>query len=172
MLSTAERSSLAGDLARLADGDRSAMDAAFAALHPLVLGFTRRLLDPVAAEDAAQDALVRLFERVSDYDATRDPVPWALAFASNACRTARRKAGRSREGAAGTALDTAPAAGRTPDAALFDAELQDAVRTTLGGLSPLDSETLQLALGERPNTPTFRKRLERATARFRAAWSS
>ena len=92
-----ERASLRADLARVADGDRAALEPAFARLHPLVLGFCRRLLDGPTAEDAAQEALVNLFARSGQYDAERDPVPWALAFASNACRTARKRTIRRRE---------------------------------------------------------------------------
>ena len=162
----AARGRLGDDLARLADGDRTALESAFGALHPLVRSFTGRLLDPVAADDAAHDALLRLLERVGDYQPGRDPVPWVLAFASNACRTARRKAARSRESA-----EVDPHGAATPEGELLDAELRRAVQDTLLGLSPLDAETLQLAMGERPVGPTFRKRLERAAARFRAAWS-
>lgn len=161
-----ERASLRADLARVADGDRVALEPAFARLHPLVLGFCRRVLDGPTAEDVAQDALVNLFAHVGDYDADRDPVPWVLAFAANACRTARKRVDRRRE------RDDPPelASDTDPLAEVIDAQLRDAVRATLATLSPLDAETLALAMGERPPGATFRKRFERASARFRAAW--
>lgn len=162
-----ERALLRADLARVADGDRAALEPAFTRLHPLVLGFCRRVLDGPTAEDAAQEALVNLFAHSGEYDAARDPVPWALAFASNACRTARRRAIRRKESADIPDLPVESDA----DAALVDAELRMAVHATLSTLSPLDAETLALAMGERPPGATFRKRLERASARFRAAWS-
>lgn len=162
-----EREALRLDLARLADGDRAALQPAFARLQPLILRFCQRLLDPQAAEDAAQDALVALFSHASSYDDSRDPVPWALAFASNACRTIRRREGRRREEPGPPDL---PSSAPSPESTLLDVELRAAVRATLSGLSPPDAETLALAMGERPNNPTFRKRLERASARFRAAW--
>ena len=162
-----ERASLRADLARVADGDRTALEPAFVRLHPLVLGFCRRVLDGPSAEDAAQEALVNLFAHVGDYDAERDPVPWALAFAANASRTARKRVIRRREQSEVPDLATHA----DPDAALMDAELRAAVQATLATLSPLDAETLALAMGERPLGATFRKRLERASARFRAAWS-
>lgn len=158
-----DRAQLRADLARVADGDRAALEPAFVRLHPLVLGFCRRVLDGPTAEDAAQDALVNLFAHAGDYDAERDPVPWALAFASNACRTARKRVIRRKESA-----DIPELPG---DSDLLDAELRAAVRSTLATLSPLDAETLALAMGDRPTGATFRKRLERASARFRAAWS-
>ena len=162
-----ERASLRADLARVADGDRAALEPAFARLHPLVLGFCRRLLDGPTAEDAAQEALVSLFAHSGQYDAERDPVPWALAFASNACRTARKRTIRRREQA--ELPDLADDA--EPDGPLMDAQLRAAVQATLATLSTLDAETLALAMGDRPSGATFRKRLERASARFRAAWS-
>lgn len=143
------------------------MEPAFTQLHPLVLGFCRRVLDGPTAEDAAQEALVNLFAHVGDYDAARDPVPWALAFASNACRTARKKTLRRRE--QGDVPDLPDEA--EPEGPLMDAQLRNAVQATLATLSPLDAETLALAMGDRPAGATFRKRLERASARFRAAWS-
>lgn len=59
----------------------------------------------------------------------------------------------------------------SPEADVLDAELRAAVHTTLASLSPLDAETLALAMGDRPTGATFRKRLERAIGRFRTAWS-
>lgn len=162
-----ERALLRADLARVADGDRTALEPAFSRLQPLVLGFCRRVLDGPTAEDASQEALVKLFAHASDYDAERDPVPWALAFAANACRTARKRVARRKE--QGDIPDRA--VDGDPDTALMDAELIAAVQATLATLSPLDAETLALAMGERPPGATFRKRLERASARFRAVWS-
>lgn len=161
------RASLRADLARVADGDRTALEPAFTQLHPLVLGFCRRVLDGPTADDAAQEALVNLFAHSGEYDASRDPVPWALAFASNACRTARKKTLRRRE--QGDVPDLPDEA--EPEGPLMDAQLRNAVQATLATLSPLDAETLALAMGDRPAGATFRKRLERASSRFRAAWS-
>jgi RNA polymerase sigma-70 factor (ECF subfamily) len=162
-----EREALRSHLARAADGDRAALEPAFTQLHPFVLAFCRRVLGPDGAEDAAQEALVTLFGRLGDYDAARDPVPWVLAFASNACRTARRRTVRRRE-----APDPPERATEgDPEGDLLAAELREAVRDTLATLSALDAETLALAMGDRPAGATFRKRLERASARFRAAWS-
>lgn len=151
----------------MADGDRTALEPAFARLQPLMLGFCRRVLDGPAAEDAAQEALVKLFAHASDYEAGRDPVPWAFAFAANACRTARKRVIRRREQG-----DVPELSGDAdPEGRLIEAELRAAVNATLATLSPLDAETLALAMGERPLGATFRKRLERASGRFRAAWS-
>ena len=162
-----EEQALREALTRIADGDRGALPRAFELLHPLVLRVCSRLLDGPLAEDAAQEALLTLFAHVSAYDPERSPVPWVLAFATNAARTARKRSQRRRE------LDELPemTSSGDPESEHLEAELREAVRATIGSLSALDSETLSLAMGERPPTATFRKRFERAARRFRAAWS-
>lgn len=162
-----ERESLQSDMARAADGDRAALDPIFLCLHPFVVGFCRRVLGDHRAEDAAHDALLQLFRHINRYDAERDPVAWILAFASNACRTVQKRSQRQKE--TGDLPDQVAA--DNPEAAMIEAELRTAVQETLRSLSALDAETLTLAMGERPSGSTFRKRLERAAARFRAQWS-
>src|SRR5215813_7279688 len=83
---------------RLADGDRTAIEPAFAALWPLLLGFaTRALHDEGYGEDAAQQAIIKLFEQVSDFDPSRDGIAWALAITSYEVRSIRRRVLRRRE---------------------------------------------------------------------------
>jgi DNA-directed RNA polymerase specialized sigma24 family protein len=161
-----ERASLRANLARVADGNRTTLEPAFTRLHPLVLGSCRRILDGPTAEDAAQKALVNLSAHSGEYDAGRDPVPWALAFASNACRTARKRTIRRRE--QGDVPDLPAEA--EPEGPPMDAQLRAAVQAKLATLCPLHAETLASAMGDRPSGATFRKRLERASARFREAW--
>lgn len=164
-----EKEELRADLVRAGEGDRAVLERAFTRLHPLVRGFCARVLgNGPAADDAAQDALVNLFAHVGAYDPERDPVPWVLAFASNACRTTRKRTARRRE------VPEVPdlVGAGSPEADVLRAELRSAVHATLASLSPLDAETLALAMGERPTGATFRKRLERAIGRFRAAWST
>ena len=155
-------------MARGADGDRAALDEAFARARPLVLAVCQRALGDDHAEDAAQEAMINLFFHLGSYDEARDPVPWVVAFAVHASRTALKRRIRRRE------LPDPPEriAEGDPEQAAIEAELRAAVRATLDEMSALDAETLALALGERPNHPTFRKRLERAMSRFRALWST
>jgi len=162
----ASKRQLGDDLARLADGDRSAIEPAFAALRPFVTAYCRRILsDGGDAEDAAHEALLRVFANASQYDSSRDPIPWVLAFAVNACRTAKRRRLRRRED---------PEVDRSMNPAQQDAllerELREAVVATIDALSPTDAEALRIAMGERPSDATFRKRVSRAMARFRLAW--
>ena len=60
---------------------------------------------------------------------------------------------------------------RTPEDSAIERDLQAVAAEVLGGLRALDAETLLAAArGERDPSATFRKRLERAVARFREEW--
>jgi RNA polymerase sigma-70 factor (ECF subfamily) len=161
-------------MARLADGDRSAFHPVFESLWPLLRRFAARHLGPGEADDAAQEALVRVFRRAAEFDPTRSALAWALGIAAYEVRTARRRRQRRREDAA---PDGALAAARdpkpTPEEAAMQGDMETMVREALGTLRPEDAETLRLySRGERAHVAaaTFRKRVERALARLRAAW--
>ena len=167
---------LDSSLAALAAGDRAAFDAVYALAQPAVCGFLRRVLrgDP-EAEDVAQRALLKVFERASEYDASRPAMPWILGIAAWEARTLRRQRSRRRvESASATILDGLPDPGDDPGALAIHRELLDELERVLGRLRPTDVETLRAALGhrERPDVDpaTFRKRLQRAMGRLRAAW--
>src|SRR5690348_17316476 len=83
---------------RLAEGDRTAIEPSFNALWPVLRRFSARALGNEAdAEDAAQQAVTKLFAQVADYDSQRDAVGWALTIAAYECRTVRRQRARRRE---------------------------------------------------------------------------
>src|SRR5689334_5874249 len=157
-------------MARLAEGDRTAFRPAFALLWPRLRAFALRFAGEADADDAAQAALLKIFSRAARYDPGRDAFTWALAIAAWECRTVRRKRERRREGAA-VPVDLA-AVGASPEDAAIERDLRRAVEETAGTLPSLDCETiLAAASGTRPVAPaTFRKRLQRALARFRSAW--
>jgi len=160
-------------MARLADGDRSAFPTVFETLWPLLAVFARRLSGNAAdAEDAAQHALLTVFEYAHRYDPTQDVAAWALAITANECHAVRRKRrtvpldGESRRVASSTP---------SPEAATIDRDLMAAATEALGSLRREDAATLAAAWrGERPPIPptAFRKRVQRATERLRAAWRS
>ena len=160
-------------MARLAEGDRSAFSLVFSTLWPLLHGFARRLsFDASEAEDAAQQALINVFEHAHRYDPARDAAAWALAITAHECHTARRKR-------RGEPLDERsegiPALQPNPEEAVIDRDLIAAATEALGSLRSEDAATLASAWGgQRPAiAPTaFRKRVQRATERLRAAWRS
>jgi RNA polymerase sigma-70 factor (ECF subfamily) len=124
------------------------------------------------AEDAAQSALLNVFSRAAEFDPERDAVAWVLGITAYECRTARQKRVRRREDANAPAVDLHD--GRDEEAHLVQRNLLGAVEEVLGSLRPEDAATLsQVLAGQAPSIPraTFRKRVERAMKRFRAAWS-
>ncbi len=170
----AERTRLNGALASLADGDRRAFHAVYALAQPAVLQLTRRLLrgDP-EHEDVAQQALLKVFERASEYDPNRNAMPWILGIAAWEVRSHRKRHFRRREEQMDEALQCAS---ESPESWVVARDLREAVIAVIGELKPQDTETLAVAMGyqPRPNLPsaTFRKRLQRAMTRLKAAWEA
>ncbi|WP_437579678.1 RNA polymerase sigma factor [Sorangium sp. So ce887] len=161
---------------RLADGDRAAFEPVYAALWPAISAFCRRMLGggEADAEDAAQQALLKVFDRASSFDPEADALTWALAIAAWECRTARRRRTRSRE-APDELIPSVAADLPTPEDAAIARDLDDAAREVLGTLAEADRETLRATLLEGDRDPSvsgaaFRKRRERAFARLREAW--
>jgi RNA polymerase sigma-70 factor (ECF subfamily) len=83
----ARRDVLQRDLARLADGDREAFHPVFVCLWPLLRGFAGRYLSAPDAEDAAQEALVKVFARAAVFDTRRDALSWTLGIAAYEIKT-------------------------------------------------------------------------------------
>jgi RNA polymerase sigma-70 factor (ECF subfamily) len=166
------RRSLNAMMVRLADGDRSAFDGAYALLWPALLGFCKRALVSSDAEDAAQLALLKVFERASTFQRDKDALTWAITIAAWEARTIRKRHHRSRS----TSIETDQHASLTedPEKAVVDHELVEAAQSILGSLSEDDRATLAATFAEETPTgisgPTFRKRRERAIARFKDAW--
>jgi DNA-directed RNA polymerase specialized sigma24 family protein len=164
------RAALQQGMSRLAEGDRSAFEPVFAALWPVLRRFASRAL-PIAgeADDAAQSSLVKIFARAAEFDSRRDALSWAIGIAAYECRTFRKARSRRRE----QPMTGVPEAvdWRTPEDAAVDQDLVAAATEVLGGLRVQDVETLLAAArGERDPSAAFRKRLERAIARFRNGW--
>jgi RNA polymerase sigma-70 factor (ECF subfamily) len=166
-------SDLQRSMERLADGDRDAFHPVFTSLWPLLRRFAARHLPSEDAEDAAQEALLRIFRRAAEFDPSRSALAWALGIAAFEIRTARRRRQRQREtGPPAAALEARRDPGPTPEETALERDLETMVRDALGALRPEDAETLRLfARGERGAVAaaTFRKRVERALRRLRAA---
>ena len=175
-MESSERALLQRDLTSLADGDREAFRPVFVRLWPVVRAFAGRQLPAEDAEDVAQRALLRLFERASEFDPQRDALAWALGITAWEIRSLRRWRGRKREvpvpdgvGMDGLVKDAAP----TPEELLLSSERDRALHVALATLGPTDAETLRaFAEGDRPRGAAFRKRLQRAHARLRQAWGA
>jgi RNA polymerase sigma factor (sigma-70 family) len=163
-------------MARLADGDRSAIEVVFRTLLPHIVRCCEKMLGPGQdADDAAQQAMEKVFAEAHRYDRTRRALPWAVAIAVWECRTVRRRRQRSRtvpfDPSADPRSDDA-----SPEDAVIGQDLLSAARVVFDELPPADRETLLAAFAEPTEGPTevagatIRKRRERATRRLRDAW--
>jgi len=174
-MDAAHRQELQDLLVRLADGDRAAFPPAFTLLWPVARAFARSFLrEDAGAEDAAQQALVRVFLRAAEFDVSRPALPWVLGVVANECRTLRRRSQRRREASLAEA-DARPDPAASPEEDAARRDLKRAALSVLEGLPAADVEAILAHIGEaeRPDLspPTFRKRVERALKRLRQAWS-
>jgi RNA polymerase sigma-70 factor, ECF subfamily len=158
-------------MVRLAEGDREAFDEVFDELWPELLAFTRRALPGgTEVEDLAQQTLLKVFSRISEFDSARDGVAWAFGIAAYEIRTHRRRLQRRREVAG--AFDGLTDSARSQEQALVDNDLAHALTAALAELSTSDRAILVANRPERPGPvgPTERKRRQRAIERLRTVW--
>ena len=170
-LEPAERAELGRDMRRLADGDRAAFESVFRRLWPLLRDLAARHLPAADAEDAAQRALLKVFERASTFDPERDAASWAVGTLVWEIRTVRRQVWRRRTHDGDSLGDSLPGRLASPEELAIAADLARALGRSLTALAPADAEALlRDAAGERTPGAAFRKRLQRARERLRAAW--
>lgn len=165
-MDAAARRQLQDDLRRLGDGDRAAASAVYGALWPVCWSFAKKALrHDDDAKDAAQNALVKLFQQAPSFDETRSALGWALALVTWECRTIRKKRSRSREDAVVVVDVAAPVVVDAIDNAAYVAAVVEA----FVALDPRDQQTLQRLLDGAPaGDATSRKRRQRAIDRLRA----
>jgi len=170
-MEASRRQLLQESLSSLAGGDREAFPPVFDILWPLYRRFARQHLPEADADDAAQEALLKLFVRADEFDPSRDAAAFAIGVAYHEIRTWRRKRWRRREDPAENETMGTPATS-PPEDALAVREADEMIEWGLSRLSPADRETLTLyAHDERAlsvSAVTFRKRVQRALERFRA----
>ncbi len=159
-------------MTRLADGDRSVFDAVYAGLWPVVSAFCSKTLARADAEDAAQQALLKVFDQAANFEPDRDALTWALSIAVWEVRTIRKRQQRSKT----SALEDMEFADVTdsPETLTVERQITGAALHALGQLSAADQETLLATfIDEAPAGvagATFRKRRERAVVRLKDAW--
>lgn len=163
-----ERERLNTAMRRLSEGDRDSLEPVYGILWPRMLRLCKGLLaSQQDAEDAAQNALIKLFAQASEFDPTRDAMAWAMTLATWECRTVRRRLSRSRH----VPLDAHPQSS-SPDveAEFIRAELMAALAAALEGLNATEREALTDSVSGSVLNPTQRKRKQRALARLRRLW--
>jgi RNA polymerase sigma factor (sigma-70 family) len=170
-MTPARRREIHDVMVRFADGDRAAFRELFDALWPVLLSFTSRTLPIRAdAEDAAQRALLKIFDRIVDLDRARDGVAWAITIAAYEVMTLRRQHQRRREQAADVLVAVADGQPSPIDHVVRE-ELRAAVRAAIGELPALDQAALAEVLDDDVTSgETARKRRFRAFERLRALW--
>jgi RNA polymerase sigma-70 factor (ECF subfamily) len=157
---------------RLADGDRSAFDSLFDLAWPVMLHFARRALRGAPeADDAAQNAMIRLMQRASRFDRDRNALSWILAITANEIRTQRRRR------PSWVGLEHAPQTHDpqlSSEQKLIQQQTIEALDQAYGELSECDRRVVLEALGfatpSAVNAATWRKRWQRARERLRALW--
>lgn len=168
-MSREDRARISELLTRCADGDRSAFDPLFDALWPILLAFAQKGLPEADAEDAAQEALVKVFGQLGDFDRARDATAWALTIVGFEVLSVRRRRLRRREDAAPTDALASPAP--TPEDDALRSELVRVLEAHLGAVSIVERAALVRAMSGEPAVgETARKQRWRAVDRLRALW--
>jgi len=141
----------AGLLARIAGHDEQALAALYERLAPLAYGLALRIVgDPDAAEDAVQEAFLRIWRSADRYDGTRGaPRAWLLRLVRNVAidqLRARGARGRAEVRNAADAVDE-PAPDR-PEDIVMRAERADRVRNALETLPAEQRRAIEIAYFE------------------------
>lgn len=95
------RAALQADIARLASGDRSALQDIYRATAAKLYGIALRILgDEREAEDAVQDVYLDLWKRADRYDPARaSPISWLATMVRNRAIDRLRAGGKVARGA-------------------------------------------------------------------------
>ncbi|MCB9688329.1 MAG: sigma-70 family RNA polymerase sigma factor [Alphaproteobacteria bacterium] len=124
------------DLRRAARGDRTALRRVVQVWYPQMRRWALVTCgDPQTAEDAVQDALVRLVRFVGRYDPDRPFGPWLRTLVVNACRSQHPRP---------RPVPHEPVPSSDPDRDLDLASAAHRVRAAFAELSPRQREILDL----------------------------
>lgn len=138
-------------LARLARGQEDALAALYDRLGAMAYGLALRIAgDADAAQDAVQEAFLRIWRRADRYDRSRgDPRPWVLRIVRNVAIDLHRSRGSRNRAEGASAVDES--AERTvvrPEDTAEAAESAARVRAALAELPPDQRRALEIAYFE------------------------
>ena len=139
------RATLVAALARVAAGERIALQTTYRLTSAKLFGVCLRILnDRAEAEDVLQEVYVTVWQKAADFDPQRaSPMTWLITIARNRAIDRLRASGQARrmqpiEEAADIA-DAAP----LPEAMLEDAESHAKLRGCLGSLAEHEQKALR-----------------------------
>lgn len=170
-------------IGRMVNGDESALTSLYDRLSSLAYGVALRIArNPDAAQDAVQEAFLRVWRRADRFDAARGRArPWFLRLVRNVAIDQRRARGVRDRAETENALDVGlnvPA--EQPDEAASRAERASRLRAALEDLLPIDQRrAIEIAyfeglshsqIAEREGMPlgTVKTRIRDGVLRLRA----
>jgi RNA polymerase sigma-70 factor, ECF subfamily len=128
-----------------ARGGPEALDTWLRAEHPIVWRLCFGLLaDRTEADDLAQDAMLHLSDRLSDWDPERPYTVWRNAVVTNLCRDRRRRQRARCDAELGAAQAGLPDRLPAPDDDAQRREVREALRLGLAALTPREREVFVL----------------------------
>ncbi|QZH74178.1 MAG: sigma-70 family RNA polymerase sigma factor [Erythrobacter sp.] len=144
----AAREALRADIARLAAGDRAALESIYRATSAKLFGIALRILgDESEAQDAVQEVYIELWKRADRYDPARaSPISWLACMARNRAIDRLRAGGKVRSSAVPeeAAMDVADDA--MPADALMELDERDArIHHCLGKLEARQQSAIRRA---------------------------
>lgn len=156
-------------MSQLARGDRSAFEPLYLALRPRAVRLARARLGESEAKDVAQNALLKIFSRASEFTPGRPCLPWFYAIVANEIQSSRRYHARL------TDLDEVPQNKaideEDTESQLVTRELERALDLAIEELDHDGAQAINAVLGRAPlptlSAATFRKRVSRAYAKLR-----
>lgn len=140
---------------RARKGDMSAFDELFNRYKKGLVNFVYRLIgNREAAEEVAQEAFVKVYTHLSDFDVTKKFLPWVFTIARNLSKNALRDRSRIRETSMEEAVyededavrirDVIKDPGMTPDLIAEDNELNESAQKILNSLPLKYREVIDL----------------------------
>ncbi|MFT7464628.1 MAG: RNA polymerase sigma-70 factor (ECF subfamily) [Pseudohongiellaceae bacterium] len=132
-------------LAAVARGEPESLDSWYRSEHPVVyrlcFGF---LADPTEAEDAAQDAMLKLADTLRHYDPQRPYPAWRNTVVLNLCRDTLRRKNTRLHAEQAAPLKLPPKLPPRPEEMATAGEIRELLHQALAHLSPREREAFVL----------------------------